>query len=156
VLAFPRAHKKESRDRVAHPADAVRPVQEEVAVAERGIRGSPLFGLCLLTCAPARSLLTMRATDLDQETLERVSAEFSAIGLESAARIVADYAAEALPERILRCPYDPSDTTNYNHWQAAYDRRRRLPDLKDYPEEKQREIRKRVQDAAINGPRRPE
>jgi hypothetical protein len=59
----------------------------------------------------------------DRESLEAEAAELLEAGLLEAAAIVAEVATETLPEREVLCPYEPTDTANYERWQASYDRR---------------------------------
>ena len=65
--------------------------------------------------------------EIDQERLEQDAEELRAIGLETVAAIVAAFAADALPERVLHCPYAESDTANFQSWQSAYDNRQQKP-----------------------------
>jgi hypothetical protein len=61
--------------------------------------------------------------DAERELLERDAAELEAVGIKAAADIVLEYAADALPERVLRCPYAPEDRCNYESWQRSYENR---------------------------------
>lgn len=70
-----------------------------------------------------RLLLRKLDATLSREDLEQDAARFAMMGMPEAAAVVGEFAPEALPERQLTCPYEPTDTANHERWNAAYDRR---------------------------------
>jgi hypothetical protein len=83
---------------------------------------SSMFAFIHFTYGEAGLAELLEAMGSDQESFERYASELEAVGLPNVAAIVLEYAADALPERVLRCPYSPNDRANYECWQASYDR----------------------------------